>query len=300
MYKHFGRSAFLISRPLQLMISLCIAKHDKFESRPVFIIVDDFCGALKVSEKLHSEFVELQTPIYFASRKLALNFLNQEKFDSIFIDGDVGVKNFLSLFLLKSRSSKTKIHVFEEGLGTYRTDLYSGVKKIIFPLVGIGIFFGGCRFVSNVYVYHVKEYQDEIPTNAFKAREIECSLFKFIKKNKSAFNRLFELEEFIPKSENFERCSLYLSSWDVDEVFLSEFKQLKGDLIIKLHPHIRKSIIMSGIAVVDSQTPAELVLLELISRYNHVHVYHHNTSTARYINASNLTYILIDPRKAVQ
>lgn len=294
MHKHLGKSAFLVSKPLQLMVALCIAQQEAFDSKPIFVIVDAFNGSREVADKLSSEFTELQAPKYFASRPSALSFLRKQDFDNLFIDSDVGFKNFLTLASLKICHPKISIHVFEEGLGTYRTDLYSGIKKSLFCLIGIGAFFGACRFVTSVYVYNTEEYAKNIPAIDLKARKIQGSLSQFLATNSVALKRLFAFDGIKPSSPDVLCCSLYLSNWETDKVFLHYFNTLKGDLFVKLHPHIRDNVAIDGIQSIDARIPAELILIELINSYQSVQVYDHNSSIRRYINSQNLTFSLAE------
>lgn len=294
MRKHSGKSAFFISKPLQLMVALCIAQQDAFDSKPVFVIVDSFNGAREVADMLFSEFTELQTPEYFKLRSSALSFLKKQNFDNLFIDSDIGLKNFLTLASFKLSNPNISIHVFEEGLGTYRTDLYSGIKKTLFSLIGIGVFFGACRFVNSIYVYHKEEYIEKIPTAGFKAQQIRNSLFQFLTINSAALNRLFSFHGIKPSSPDIPCCTLYLSSWSINKEFIENFHKLEGDLFIKLHPHIRTNVAIDGIQFIDARVPAELLLIELITNYKSVQVYDHNSSVRRYIKKNNLTFSLAE------
>ncbi|MGX9728047.1 MAG: hypothetical protein ACTFAK_12245 [Candidatus Electronema sp. VV] len=67
-----------------------------------------------------------------------------------------------------------KNHVYEEGLGTYRKDLYTGTRKRLFDYFGIGTFFGG-----------------NFPLNGSKIRWIRKSLSDFITENCSDLQKLF-------------------------------------------------------------------------------------------------------------
>lgn len=274
------------------MVALSIAQQDEFDSKPVFVIIDAFNGARKVADTLSSEFAKLQAPEYFSSRSSALSFLKKRKFDNLFIDSDIGLKNFLTLTSFKLCNPNISIHVFEEGAGTYRTDLYSGVKKTLFSLIGIGVFFGACRFVTSIYVYQDEEYAKKIPAAGFKARKIKNSLAQFLMTNSAALKRLFAFDGVKPNSTDATCCTLYLSNWNTDKEFMDYFHKFEGDLFIKLHPHIRTDVAMDGIHSIDARVPAELLLIELIKNYNSVRVYDHNSSVRRYIKNKNLTFFL--------
>ncbi len=272
------------------MVALSIAEQDDFENIPVFVIVDAFNGAREVYEKLFFEFKDLQSPIYFSLRKSALTFLKQQNFDNLFIDSDIGLKNYLTLALLEIYNPKILINIYEEGLGTYRSDLYSGIKKILLESIGAGVFFGASRFVKNVYVFSADEYCVNFPKNAFKVKKIEINLFDFVVSNHLSLKRLFEFEGINSNSLSGSICSLYLSDWTIDKNFLMHFQGLHGDLFVKLHPHVRINLKMDDIQVVDARVPAELLLIDLMEKYKLVRVFDHNSSIRRYFNCEKIFY----------
>lgn len=272
------------------MVALSIVQQGQLESKPIFIIIDGFCGASEVAERLTCNFDQLQTSVFFDSRQAAILFLKEQKFDHLFIDSDVGVRNFLTLASFKLANPKILIHVYEEGLGTYRTDLYSGFKKKLFGLIGIGVFFGACRFVTSIYVYRKQEYIDNIPSNGFKAREIQGGLPQFLTANRDALKRLFGFDGIKPILPNVLCCSVYLSGWKIDADFLSYFQELDGDLFVKPHPHIRSCDDLNGIKSIDANVPAELVIADLMEEYDSVVVFDCNSSVRRYITGKNLVY----------
>lgn len=292
MLQHSGRAAFLISKPLQLMIALCIVQQGQWDTKPVFVILDAFNGAREVAERLLNEFDRFQLPVFFTSRQAALTFLKKEKFDHLFIDSDVGLKNFLMLASQKLANHGILIHVYEEGLGTYRNNLYVGIKKKIFNLTGVGASFGGCRFVSSVYVFNTQEYIDNIPENSVKVNEIQGNLSKFIATNRDALKRLFEFSGVNSGSKSNSHCAVYLSNWRVDKEFISYFKLLQGDVFIKPHPHLRNCSEFDGVRSIGANVPAELVIGDLMEVYEFVRVFDNHSSVRRYVSGHNLTFEL--------
>jgi hypothetical protein len=194
------------------------------------------------------------------------------------------------LALIKFTNPEISIDVYEEGIGTYRTDIYSGIKKQLFSLVGVGVFFGACRFVSSVYVFQPQEYLDRIPSNGFKVLKIHMGLAQFIVEYLDVLKRVFENKEIASISPQTSICSIFLSSWHIDAEFLEYFRGLKGDLFMKLHPHIRDNKYIEGVNSINSSIPAELVLTDLMKIYDSVVVFDHNSSIRRYISGKNLVY----------
>lgn len=284
----------MISKPLQLMIALCIVQQGQWDTKPVFVILDAFNGAREVAERLLHEFTRFQLPVFFTSRQAALSFLKKEKFDHLFVDSDVGLKNFLMLASQKLANHRILIHVYEEGLGTYRTDLYRGLKKNIFDRFGIGTFFGSCRFVTDVYVFNTREYIDNIPSNAYKAREINESLSNFMMLNLNALKRLFGFAGVNQELKNNSNCSIYLTSWGKDKKFLEYLKQLNEDIFIKPHPHLKNYTEFYDFRVIEAGVPAELIIIDLMDSYGFVRVFDHQSSIRRYVSGKNLCYELVE------
>lgn len=292
MLKHPGRAAFLISKPLQLMIALCIVQQSEWDTKPAFVILDTFSGAGEVADRLLHEFDQFQSPVFFTYREAALNFLEKAKFDHLFIDSDVGVRSFLTLAAQKFSNPRLLIHVYEEGLGTYRNNLYVGFKKKLFNLTGVGASFGGCRFVNSVYVFSAQEYIDNIPENGVKVNEIKGNLSKFIASNRDTLKRLFEFSGVNSGAKNNSHCAIYLSNWSMDKEFISYFKLLKGDLFVKPHPHLRNCGEFDGVRAIGANVPAELVIGDLMEVYEFVRVFDNHSSVRRYVSGHNLTFEL--------
>lgn len=290
MIQHPGKAAFLISKPIQLMVALSIVQQNEWESKPVLMILNEFNGAREIAKRLSLNLVEIQTPIFFVSRKTGLEYIKKEKICQLFIDSDVGLRNFITLALLKTFNLNIKIHVFEEGEATYRVDLYKGIKKHLLRFFGIGTFFGGSRFVSTIYVHQPQEYAKIFNSCGFKVREISLSLSEFLLANYIALRALFGIGEIVPCCKKTLCCSIYLTEWKIDFEFISNFSKLGEDTFVKLHPHIRGGADFEGIKIIEGNVPAELVLIELMKNYQIVNVYDHSSSVRRYITASNVIF----------
>ena len=299
MIQHPGRTAFLISKPLQLMIALCVVQQNEWSTKPVFVILDAFNGAGEVAKKLLHEFNKFQSPIFFTSRKAALAFVKKEKLAHLFIDSDVGFKNFMSLAVQKLSNPKLLIYVYEEGLGTYRSDLYSGFKKNVLSFFGVGTFFGGCRFVSSIYLYCVQEYIDKFPSKKFKVTAIQKDISSLLIENRSSLKRVFGFDDVKLGKVKASSCSLYLSDWQIDEKFLLYFKSLNGDLFVKPHPNIRNINGLVGVQTIGGNIPAELVIANLMESYEYVYVFDHQSSVRRYISGKNLIFLLARSTKTM-
>lgn len=158
------RSAFIITKPLQLLVSFSICQEYKFSIRPLFIIVDLFAGSKNVSDRFHETFSGSIDVVFVKTKGEAYAFCKKIKVDNLFIDSDVGVLNYFSLALLKLSINRLDIFVYEEGLGTYRKDLYSGLKKIVLSCMGVGVNFGGAAVSSKIFIYNPCEYKKNFPS----------------------------------------------------------------------------------------------------------------------------------------
>lgn len=291
--KYSGHSAFWITKPLQLMVALSISQQESWENKPTFIIIDSFSGANSVAGKLIETFSELQTPIYAATRNSGLSFLLKNKFSNIFFDSDVGVKNFAAHAFQKILNPNLSIYIYEEGVGTYSTGLYSGAKKRLLQTVGIGTFFGGSRLTSSIYTYHPAEYLCKHNAKIRSTIEINQKLADFLRVNLDALNYLFGFSDVCVNARKTAQCALYLSNWQVDAEFISFFNKLPFDRFIKPHPHIREVTHYEGVHSISADIPAELLIIKLMKQYQSVLVYDHNSSVRRYISGGNVTYVAV-------
>lgn len=292
--RYQGKAAFLISKPLQLMISLCIVRQYIWNEKPIFIILDAFCGARSVAERLLQAFADLQQPVFFKQRKQAFKFVRQEAFDHFFIDSDVGVKNYLLFLSRKMAKPKLGIHVYEEGLGTYRDDLYQGLKKNLLSAFGGGTFFGGSVVASSIFVFDDQEYIAKFPKNKHKVVKIVEPLQSFITENRDQLKQVFDYAGMQITSADSELCVIYLSNWQLDGKFISRFVRMDGVLYVKPHPHIYTDDVFYGVQVIPAHVPAELVLMEALELYKAVSVYDHYSSVRRYLKDAEISFFSIE------
>lgn len=281
--RYQGKAAFLISKPLQLMISLCIVRQGNWDEKPVFIILDAFSGASVVAERLLQAFTDLQQPVFFKHRNQAFQHVRQKSFDHFFIDSDIGVKNYLLLLQQKIAKPSLMIHVYEEGVGTYRDDLYQGPKRRLLSALGVGTFFGGSAVANSIFVFDDQEYVTKFPRNKHKVVKIAEPLLVFIRKYCLILSELFGffgLPE-VPNKSNV--CNFYLSGWCVDKDFILHIIEVGCIFFIKPHPHCRDEISFNGAYVLEAGVPFELIVVYALEGYEMVHVYHTNSSARRYL-----------------
>jgi len=285
-----GPTAFLISKPLQLMVALLIVRDLELAAKPVFVITKSFSGAQQVSERLEKAFDQVEAR-FFETQAQAYAYMGQQRFAHVFIDSDTGFRKYMTLARLKYSRRIGHFHVFEEGLGTYRTDLYHGLKARVFETVGIATRFGANAMTERVFVLEPEEYARKLPDLAGKATAISGTIRDMLSEDHDRFMFLFDVPEIpMPEGGRQETCSLYLTSWAVDEGFLAHLRGLPGDVFIKAHPHIQGFASIDGLLTIDPGAPAELVLVALLREYDHVEVFDHFSSVRRYVQDRRIKY----------
>lgn len=284
---------FIVSQPLQILVALSIIKQLGIDQRSYLAIVGTFYNARLVYERLATANWEL-SPLsikFFESHKDANKFIIKSRASNLFTDGDVSVKKYLELQSIKLRRKSITINVYEEGLGTYRTDLYSGLKKRILNLLGVGTNYGGCILTDSLYLFNPDLYKNTFPKSQVKLVQIAMRPVDIISSYFDSLSFIFDHSPISRGSEDV--CHVYLSSWGVDYDFLKEFSKLRGDKYIKLHPRA-KAIRGENYGVMVSRTPpAEMVLLDMMGKYKTVNVYHHGSSVEKYFSEKNVVFLKV-------
>lgn len=170
---------FLASKPLQLIICLMLKECLAKEVAATCVLIRSFEGVDDVANRMVSLNV-FDNLLVFDGKTEAYEFLSKQRFDSLFIDSDVGFRRFFDL--RKIRPKVKRLFVYEEGIGTYRSDLYSGFKKMLLDRVGVATSFGSSGFVDLIYLFHPERYERIFKTG--KSVAIGCDLADFLCKNK--------------------------------------------------------------------------------------------------------------------
>lgn len=289
--------AFLITKPLQLMIVLAILEQLPKTSQNVLIIIDAFEGAEGVSTRLPMTLLDNCTVQFFKNESKAFKHIYTQQYSKLFIDSDVGFTRNFTILMLAIRSPKTVLAVYEEGVGTYRQDLYSGIKKSILPWLGCGIYFGGNWHTKELYLYQPEDYQN--PTNANKI-VIKKEIRDLLREKRESIGLLFDVDVFFNHANrqihNATKCIIYLSNWHLDKDFVNKIINESCFVIIKPHPHIKNVIpITHGnqCIVATAGIPAEMLIAWAAGRFSSVKVFHHGSSVVRYVNTVNTSFVLI-------
>ncbi len=284
-----------MTKPLQfLMVQSIISQLEK-RDRFTLLVVDGFGYSFEFSHRVADSDLGWFEVEWFPSKKDAYSFLAKNKFSEIFLDSDVGFRNFLSLSIIKLSNLSSKIIVYEEGIGSYRNDLYKGASRLILNTIGAGTSFGACSITSEVYLTNPLKYRVCFPGFKKKCIKIEESIFSLVQKNIEKLLFIFGVNEFcslIKTNIKSNECVVYLSSWNVDYSIIKRVLSFDGDKYIKLHPHIEEKLATgcNGLDVVNlpSNAPAEIFLSLLCREYKRVKVFHHNSSVRYYVHDSKV------------
>lgn len=294
---------FIITKPLQLMVVMAIIEQLPAEIGKELIIVDAFFGAKKIAEKLITSNPKWQSAVFCQNPSSAFKYCRKRQYDSVFLDSDVGFSKNIDLFRLKLSNFKTNIVVYEEGLGSYRTNLYYGPKKLIFSLLGIGVRFGGNWLTSKIYLFQPSEYTNKFRVKVENVIQIKTNISQIIQKYNCEFDKLFELTELKSNLSGkfFDcNCGIYLTSWNLNSDAMSWLRNGKFCRVIKIHPHIKKLdayVAEQFDAFVSPTIPAEVLITIASDLFERVRVLHHGSSVVRYINIKNVQFEMLDNTK---
>lgn len=267
------------------MVSLILAQRYK---PATLLLIEEFANAKKISasKDLGDRFVEVRA---FTSKKSALKFAASANPDRLFIDSDIGLKRHLQLLILKGWRPKCSIEIYEEGIGTYRTDLMSSRIGAYFrKSVGAASFFGDSVFTNKVHIFDVGSYQKALPHLAKKAIPLPHFLADWLEMNEATLSRIFCVEKKLPLGDGSRAALLFLSDWGLDSCVLAGLRG-QTNVYIKPHPHIaieRINQLMDefpDFLWMPSEAPAELVIVKISRHHHELNVIHTGSSAAHYL-----------------
>lgn len=285
------KNIFAAANPLQILIATSLIRQLRIANESTLIIHGGFIGAKEIFYRFKTEDVGIKGAkvIYLDRRGDVFRWVGQAAPEKLFVDGDVGFKNFINLILLKFFNPKMAICVFEEGIGTYRNDLYNGLKRKLFGLLGIGINFGGSVLTSRVYVTNPDRYKTVFPNLSQKVYTLDESPRKILTNYQKSWEKIFDYQQINAEPSN--NCSVYLTSWNIDEDSINKMMSNQGDKYIKLHPRCLDQVRTPGVTILKATAPAELIIADLSGKYKAINVYHHGSSVAQYFSETNVNFI---------
>lgn len=282
--------SFIAGTPLHVMISLSLIRQLELHDSAKLKIVDYFIGAEDVYRRLLTLYWEYSAVevTFFPSHRRAYADSVKDGTTHLYLDSDTSFQRHLDLIALKIARPNMDIRVFEDGVGSYRTDLYHGKKKRIFEALGLSTYLGGSPFTNAVFVYEKSRYSKLFPQIRATVIQIEEPLRQTIARLSNDLNYVFGHHHNYLKSD--QKCIVYLSSWEVDYDFIESMNNLEGSCFIKLHPHIKSFSSIAGVTELNSRVPAEIILFDLANNFSSVDVFHHGSSVEQYVQAENVHF----------
>ncbi len=283
---------FICTKPLQLIICIILNKKE-FKNK--LYIVDSFFDSKNLSTSLTLKKIFYEV-VWFATKDEAFSAASINYPNNIYIDSDVGLLNLISLLKFKSKSYRTDIHVYEEGIGTYSCNLVAGkFKRLILKSIGAGCNFGGCGLTKKIHVFDKQHYINNNLGLSKKVIEIDTGLINWMEANINNIIEIFSPGYKVGVYSNKNTASIYISEWVLDLDLIHKIAR-KGNLYVKIHPHIKDKFeqIFSGELNVEffpATLPAETAIIILLKSYAKVNIYHHNSSCVHYIKSDRVDYI---------
>jgi hypothetical protein len=292
-----NKTLVIIGKPLQLFNALSVLKQMKIESSAQIQIVNNFKGAKDLTVRFNI-FEHNYNEINFVDtfdEAYSLLAKDGNIYQNLLIDSDVGLKKYFQLYLAKKNNANINICVYEEGWGVYRSDLYKGLKRFIFQILGIGHTMGGCSKTDYIYIYDKERYKNSLPLFAHKAVEIRQPLGDFLVEKFLLFSYLFNLRKaqtyLNVKNDNIH---LVLDTKYSRSNFASKLNSVPGAKFWKFHPHQQQTKDVPGFIMIDNALPAEILLIHLSAISKKIYVYHFNSSTEDYIQNKNIIFKRLD------
>jgi hypothetical protein len=280
-------NVFICSKPLQYFNLTNIEKP--YNHPNILIIENDFKDAMLFFRRVQ-EYDKNWDKVFFIKNGWVdlLLLLTRFKIESLFYHLDCYL--YPAVFL--NFISFKKLFIYEEGYGTYRTDIFSSLsfsKKKIRKFLNIPNRPGLHKKTSGVYVYAQNFYKkvngknlEEKCLMTFKQPFIEM-----LNTNLELSRLLFPLDDNLIYNLKSKRVGFYLTSWEIDFQFLESVDSSEYDIFyVKLHPHIKKLsrrlLSLKKINLIHSSVLAEFLLQHLVCNKNEVDVFHDNSSALVY------------------
>lgn len=189
------------------------------------------------------------------------------------------------------------IFIYEEGVGSYRTDIFnntSNLRKRIRRMLRISEYPGFHPKIKGIYIYRPAVYNEIFKSynNKPAVLSFNSSFKTMITENTSLGIKLFNYDNTasVLNLKN-KRICLYITSWPLYEAFFSVIDLTKYEYcIIKPHPHIRNLSFLENKnernIIVIKFLLAELLISILVNNNNVIDIYHHNSSSLMYVEKS--------------
>lgn len=278
------KAIFICSKPLQLMISMILSRRYPNSD---LIVLEGFNGAEDVagSSRLNCYFDNVS---FYRTRWEIIRSFRLRSYDRVLVDSDVGLQLQIFNVFAKIMNPSLNFSVYEEGIGTYRTDLIpQGLKKILYDVTGSSGYFGGSSFVDEILCFQPERYEKLMPNIKHQVEAIGVDFVEWIQTNQSQLFEIFPGLNALKVRES-ARCVVFLTDWEVDTSVIAHFVSKVG-VFVKPHPHIRSEALevfkndFPNASWAPSIVPAEVMILYLLNYCSEIIVLHSNSSVAHYL-----------------
>lgn len=284
----FGRSVFVCSKPLQVLNCASIVRHFEIRDARLHVLTSSIDGVDEFASFVaESGYSRLFTTISWNhDYDAAIADFTRDGYDSLFIEDD-RVSNYLRFEPHRTE----RMVLFEEGIGTYRTDpamSLRGLRKLKWKVLaatrGCGWDFGDGRRTDLVMVSRPEVYRRLKPRTAHKAVGFP-GLVDELRYEREAWTELV-LDELGRPEAPLGRVALVLAAWGRTPDRVLEQAAEGVDLVVhKPHPHDGTPAGRAGVVEVRrSWIPAEVVVAGLAGLADHLTVHHHSSSVAFYLD----------------
>lgn len=296
MINDMKRYLFIVARPLQIITALSICQQ--FQPDEVeFLVVDWFSEAAEITKRLKLVFSTYKFQL-MPDYRSAIQKVETSNSSDLFLHWDVGFQTNMFLAKIKKTHPKLKLSIFEEGIGTYRSDIYPPIKRWLFNAFGLPTTIGGSKFTERVLVYDKEKYIDSIvASKKLEVVELCDSPGRMYEKNKIDMNYIFDASSFLESIEKTKRarCVIYLSNWNYQELEGEEYFSEQTTNILKLHPHCAQEVNETNALLAPRGLPAELIVFNALKSHELVTVFHKGSSVHLYTQAENVVFINVEP-----
>lgn len=286
------KNYYLVTTPLQY----CNAINIPTEGMNILIFLSAFEGSDALFERIRIS-TYWKITYSFNSYDQAFDFINRnvDVEDYLYIDSDYGIRTSLKLSKIKTK----EIFVYEEGTGTYRSDLISAShsNKILVKflrLFGVSEYFGGNRFVQGLYMYDIEKHKKLVPDFNKKRLSFRRNFLdnlELIKKDLISK----EQRDFYKKLVEGRDVHLYLTNWNynnkIDKILTNIRSELKNEnalYLLKPHPHlINSEFDFVYDSILSNSALVEILLIDFKKFSKSLTVYHEGSSALLYLTDIN-------------
>lgn len=285
--------AFVVARPLQIITAISICQQ--VAARNVdFIVVGWFTDSEMITERLKVAYPHFHFHLE-SDYKSAIRKVRSIKYTELFLHWDVGFQTNIFIAQLMTFNPNARLSIFEEGIGTYRTDIYPPVKRRLFKWIGLPTNIGGSKFTSRIYLYDKKKYEQDAGINRPRdVLQMHNSPLQFYEGNRTEMHYVFDPNSFLERIADAERggCVIYLSNWNYKEREEMGYFEEGSTNVLKLHPYCAYEVIHDfGGMLAPRGLPAELLIYSAINNYDSVTVVHKNSSVQLYATDDKVKFI---------